>query len=253
MQSCKKKTMNMQRKQTCCSSCGRPSHGHVGPCGRRCDMEPDEPTWSFTGRSREPHLLPRPQPQPEFDLESGHSSVSSSSAAILELANQVGKLSVNMDSMQRDLAALKVKDADGARTLSMLALVIGNEDSTKSTSDAFECLTSGAKVNTKVLKAARNGEFVNLTDFAPILEPTNVTEASVIEGELVFKSKRQIKTLDSFLMWSLAWRGYEEFLIDCDPSLYKQLVAYCVFIQTTAAKCHWQAVYAYDIRNRAKK
>ena len=209
MQSCKKKGMNTQRKQNCCSSCGRPSRGHVGPCGRRCGMEPVEQARSFKGKSKEPHLQPRPQP--EFDLESGHSgtSMSSSSAAILELANQVGKLTVNMESMQRDLAGLKVKDTDGARTSSMPASVTGNEDSTKSTSDAFECLTSGAKVNTKVLKAARNGEFVNLTDFAPILEPTNVTEASVIEGELVFKSKCQIKTLDSFLMWSLAWRGYE--------------------------------------------
>jgi hypothetical protein len=130
-------------------------------------------------------------------------------------------------------------------------VLTSHEDSSKN-ADAYECLTSGAKVNVKVLKSARNGEFVNLTDFALILEPTNVTEATVIEGELVFKSKRQIKTLDSFLMWSLAWRGYEEYLMECNPSLYKQLVAYRVFIQTTAAKYHWQAVYAYDIRNRSK-
>ena len=93
---------------------------------------------------------------------------------------------------------------------------------------------------------------MNLIDFAPVLEPSNVTESTLIDGELTFKKKRAVRSMDTFLLWSLAWRGYEEHLVDGDPSLYKKLVDYRTFIQTSAAKYWWQAVYAYDVRNRSK-
>jgi hypothetical protein len=87
---------------------------------------------------------------------------------------------------------------------------------------------------------------------APCLEPSLVTETSIVEGELVFKPKRSIKNMDSFLLWSMAWRTYEELLVGFDPSLYSGLVAYRIFIQTCAAKHWWPSVYSYDVRNRAK-
>jgi hypothetical protein len=76
--------------------------------------------------------------------------------------------------------------------------------STKGSGDTYECLPSGAKVTTKVLKSARSGECVNLIDFAPVLEPSNVTETTLVDGELIFKAKRSVRSIDSFLLCSLA-------------------------------------------------
>jgi hypothetical protein len=58
--------------------------------------------------------------------------------------------------------------------------------------------------------------------------------------------------MDSFLLWSLAWRSYEELLVICYPNLYAGLCCYRIFIQTCAAKHWWPSVYSYDVRNRAK-
>jgi hypothetical protein len=174
--------------------------------------------------------------------------------AMQELANQVGKLSLNMLQLQSDLQTMKVnKDLLPDSTHSAASRhPVSMEEPGKISGDTYECLPSGAKVTTKVLRAARSGECVNLVDFAPVLEPSNITETSLVDGELIFKPKRAVKLMDSFLLWSLAWRGYEEYLVDYDPSLYKQLVEYRIFIQTCAARYLWQAVYAYDVRNRSK-
>ena len=88
------------------------------------------------------------------------------------------------------------------------------------TTEPSMCLPSGARVSPKLLQHARNGEYTNLADFAPCLEPSLVTETSIVDGELQFKPKRNIKSMDSFLLWSMAWRGYEEYLVSNDPSLY---------------------------------
>ena len=88
------------------------------------------------------------------------------------------------------------------------------------------CLPSGAKVTPKLMKAARQGEFVNLSDFSPCLEPSVVTETSLINAELVFKPKRTMKTIDSFLLWSMAWWSYEQLLVEADVSRYADLVDY---------------------------
>ena len=150
-----------------------------------------------------------------------------------------------MQVMQADIRSLKAEDSAAAKpegahkpALKSLATM---EDSTK-VQDTFECLPSGAKVSIKVLCVARTGECINLVDFAPVLEPTNVTETDLVEGEL----RRTVKHIDSFLLWSLAWRRYEEYLVERDPSLYKSLVEYRIFIQTCAAHYWWQAVYLYD-------
>ena len=66
--------------------------------------------------------------------------------------------------------------------------------------DGFICLPSGAKVSNKTLRTARNREFVNLSDFAPCLEPSIITEMSIVDGELQFKPKRTLKNIDSFLL-----------------------------------------------------
>ena len=50
----------------------------------------------------------------------------------------------------------------------------------------------------------------------------------------------------------MAWRTYEQLLIDYDPSLYTGFCEYRTFIQICAAKYWWPAVYSYDVRNRSK-
>jgi hypothetical protein len=62
-----------------------------------------------------------------------------------------------------------------------------------------------------------------------------------------------MKNIDSFLLWSLAWRTYEQILVESDPSLYPILAEYRIFIQTCSARHLWNSVYSYDVRNRAKK
>jgi hypothetical protein len=55
---------------------------------------------------------------------------------------------------------------------------------------------------------------MNLMDFAPVLELSNVTETTLVDGELTLKKKRPVRSMDTFLLWLLAWRGYEEHLVD---------------------------------------
>ena len=119
--------------------------------------------------------------------------------------------------------------------------------------DPVICLPSGAKVTAKLIKSAKSGEFCNLSDFAPVLEPSSVTETTIVDGELVFRPKRTAKSIDSFLLWSMAWAAYEGILVADAPSRYANLAAYRCFIQVCAAKYWWTAVYAYDVRNRACK
>jgi hypothetical protein len=250
MKSSKSRTMPANRKQNACTRCGRPSRGHIGPQGRGCNMIIESSEF----------------PQPDFSSsvrEPVHTTWGSGRDPVLaELTNQMGLMSVHMQQMQQDMTAMKVNSekagvsaaavSAGAGVASIVSLK-SPVNSDESKGDNYECLSSGAKVTAKVLKSAKSGECVNLVDFAPVLEPSNVTETSLVDGELTFKQKRVVKSIDSFLLWSLAWQGgYEEHLVEGDPSLYKKLVDYRIFIQTCAAKYCWQSVYAYDVRNRSK-
>jgi hypothetical protein len=180
------------RKVNTCTNCGRASRGHVGPQGSRCTMN--------VTPSRKEHVKPL-----DFDGESEHSG--SDNAALLELSNQMGKMAISMEKLQTDVNLLKVNKPAGAAAIPALKSSDSITES-KAAADSYECLASGAKVSLKVLKSAKSGECINLVDFAPVLEPTNTTETSLVDGELVFRPKRAMRSMDSFLLWSLAWRGY---------------------------------------------
>ena len=126
-------------------------------------------------------------------------------------------------------------------------------ESSSKPAEEVMCLPSGAKVTAKLIKAAKNGEFMNMSDFAPVLEPMNMTETSIVDGELIFRPKRAVKSIDSFLLWSMAWAAYEGLLMEDDTTRYASLTAYRCFIQICAAKYWWSAVYSYDVKNRASK
>jgi hypothetical protein len=233
-----------KKRQSKCSKCGRFTNDHPGPAGKKCQL-------SRHVSDEEDSLL-------EY---AGLGPPRASKDSVLhELADQLGQMSIQLKSVQDDMKHVKA-DVDDVRASNAGGSLPGPRTPTYSMPamggipphvETHTCLSSGAKVSSKVLQQARNGEYINLADFAPCLEPSLVTETSIIDGELVFKPKRTIKSMDSFLLWSVAWRTYEEYLVDYDPSLYKNFCAYRIFIQTSAARYWWPAVYSYDVRNRAK-
>ena len=86
----------------------------------------------------------------------------------------------------------------------------------------------------------------------PTSEPSNVLETVIDEhtGHLTFKAKAVKKSIDNFLMWTLAWSGYEELLVEADFTRYKHCVAYRLFVQKQNAVYNWAAVEQYDVRFR---
>jgi hypothetical protein len=161
-------------------------------------------------------------------------------------------METDIQDVKLDVRSVKRQDAGGLppRNRASDYLLAGGASNAGPT-EAHVCLPSGAKVPPKIITHARQGEYINLADFAPCLEPSLVTETSIVDGELVFKPKRNVKSIDFFLLWSMSWRSYEELLIQHDPSLYTGFCAYRIFIQTCAAKYWWPAVYFYDVRNRS--
>ena len=234
---------NREKRNKKCSTCRRPARDHPGPCGRKCSNFPLE-----TDEEESVKDYPGLKKHTRDDTDT----------VLRELADQMGQLTVSMQHMQEDLGDVKQelhevrnkKPDTETRTRASDCQSGGGAPS--HTTEANQCLPSGAKVSQRVVNQAKNGEFINLGDFAPCLEPSLTTETSIVEGELVFKPKRTIKSMDSFLLWSLAWRSYEELLVQYNPSLYPGLCAYRIFVQTCAAKHWWPSVYSYDVRNRAK-
>jgi hypothetical protein len=233
-----------QRRKRQCTTCGRLAVDHSGPCGKKCQLSPlkfDE----------------------EDSGEDKHSEHGSSKSHVLnELADQLGQLAASMQQLKLDMTDLQKdkivhasKDAGlGSRTTRTASeYMSAGGGAFAATTEANVCLPSGAKVSQKVLQQTRTGEYINISDYAPCLEPCLSTETTLVDGELIFRPKRQVKNIDSFLMWSMCWRGYEEVLVTHDPSLYPQLCAYRIFVQTCAAKFWWTAVYSYDVRNRGAK
>jgi len=114
-------------------------------------------------------------------------------------------------------------------------------------------LANGARVQQKAVTNARAGEYVNLSEFLPCIEPSNTLESVYDEctGTVHFKSNSNSrKKIDSFLTWSQAWAGYESLLIHDTPSRYTDLMHYRLFVQKAEATHRWEAVYNYDQRHR---
>jgi hypothetical protein len=239
---------NSQRKKSRknkCSTCGRLARDHLGPSGPKCDWE-----------------------MSDEDLDSSAHSVKgltdtsgANTSALNELANQMGKLTVHLQKIDTDLQNVKTdvqnvkagpSDAGGSLHRTRASDYMATGGVLAGQPEAHVCLPSGAKVSPRTIAHAKHGEYVNLADFAPCLEPSLVTETSIVDGELVFKPKRSVKSIDSFLLWSMSWRTYEELLVCDNPSLYPSMCTYRIFIQTCAAKYWWPAVYSYDVRNRSK-
>ena len=161
------------------------------------------------------HVFPR-GPQTTND----HKSVSSDSwdetqtAVLQELSSQLGQLSLNMKDMQDDLktvwSELRSVCADlpasswTPHSWTNASDYLSAGGSSAPTTEAHLCLPSGAKVSPKTLAMAKTCEFINLADFEPCLELLLMMETSLVDSKLVFRPKRNIKSIDSFLLWSMA-------------------------------------------------
>jgi hypothetical protein len=227
-----------ERRKRKCSACGRMAADHPGHCGKKCQLSPIR-----------------------FDDEDSlHSEPEDSKSQVFtELTDQMSQLATSMQQMQLDMKDLQQKNTTSASRDTHMGykppriasdMLSAGSSVVTATTEANVHLHSGAKVSQKTILLARTGEYLNISDFAPCLEPCVGTETTLVDGELTFRPKRQVKNIDSFLMWSVCWRGYEEVLVTHDPSLYLQLCGYRLFIQTCAAKFWWPAVYNYDVRNR---
>ena len=112
-------------------------------------------------------------------------------------------------------------------------------------------LCTGARVTTKLCKAARAGEYINLLEFIPNVEPNQTMETIVENDQIVCRPKKSKRSLDNYFMWAQAWAGYESLLVETDPSLYLQLATYRLFVQEQDQKFKWPHVHSYDSRHRA--
>ena len=232
-----------------CSKCDRPRKGHEGPCGARCTLAPitnnnDDAGWEEVSNisSNSRNIIPSLSEDP----------------LVQELVRQLGELSSNVSSLMA-----KAESGDsGARASSSDGLPSRSGSGQPATSGTTTCcsshgsgppatsgsstccsshgaqeptvsLTNGARVSKKTIGVAKAGEFVNLLDFMPSGEPSNLIESMIDEktGHLMFKQKTIKKSIDNFLTWCLAWSGYEELLLENNFLLYKKCVSYRLFIQ----------------------
>jgi hypothetical protein len=115
-------------------------------------------------------------------------------------------------------------------------------------------LMNGARITRKLVASAKAGEYVDLLNFVPNNEPSNIIESVIDDasGQVVFRQKATKKNIDSFLTWSQAWAGYEELLIEYNHYFYLKCASYRLFIQRHNALYTWTAVTLYDQRFRHK-
>ena len=235
-----------EKRKNKCSMCGHMARDHPGAMWKKCSNFP---------LSSDEDTSVKDYPGLKLHKRNAQDSV------LRELADQMGQLTLSMNDIQDDLGEVKKElrevraskpDTQGTPSGSRQPDYLSGVGTGANAAEAHHCLPSGSKVSAKVIAQAKCGEYINLSDFAPCLEPSLVTETSLVDGELIFKPKRTIKSMDSFLLWSMAWRAYEELLVTFNPALYPGMCAYRIFIQTCAAKHWWPSVYTYDVRNRAK-
>ena len=250
------KRASSRGKPTRCTKCGRQRRGHEGLCGIRCTMQIENIS---VGEWRE-DIEPVRAESPNLVLDT-------QSPFIRKLARQMSELTMNVSHILATQSPTPTTPGRPAHTREHQRRP-STPDATPSESasrkpctgpccaagnnDAPVALTNGARVTRKTIVNAKAGEYVNLIDFMPTSEPSNVLETIIDEhtGHLTFKSKTVKKSIDNFLMWTLAWSGYEELLLEADFSRYKSCVAYKLFIQKQNAVYNWVSVEQYDVRLR---
>ena len=83
-------------------------------------------------------------------------------------------------------------------------------------SSRFICLANGARVETKKIKGAKKGEFVELTDFLPCITSQShmVAEIDDQNNVIMKKSQKGKPVISDFHTWLVAFSGYMEVIVD---------------------------------------
>ena len=219
-----------------CKKCNRPRQGHVGPLGSRCMQTPwvkqdeDESTDSDV-ENPGPDGVEIPGAGGNANgAGGGHAGPDVSS--MTEMMRQLSVLGGNMQKMSDDAKLLASSHVQMQTRLEKMA----SESQPTSHSDILSALAAigtpsleqptsmfqGARVSRNTVLAAKNREFVVLSDFVPATEPSNTLESTLDsrKGQIVFKSKNAKRTIDNFLMWSTAWCGYEYLIMETDQTMY---------------------------------
>jgi hypothetical protein len=215
----------------------------------------------FGARSKTPQKSPGNLDPKKIKSKTKRDEASAMATTMREMINQMGNLSCSNQRVLERLGSLsddqiKLKDKlsklkfDNASSSSYC----GRPSVTPTTNqEPPVVLANGARLPRKLYTQARSGEYVNLAEFSPNTEPSDIIESVMDESnQLVFRPKTVKKHIDSFLAWSTAWHGYEAILIDLDPTLYLQLAEYRMAIQRYDALYLWNSVYAYDTRHRVR-
>jgi hypothetical protein len=245
-------------KPSRCTKCGRPRRGHEGPCGLRCSMA-EVVTEIVTENNSENDW--------QDDVNSNRAesptlTLDTQSPFVIELARQMSELTANVSRILAKQPTTQHgtttrqrtqhSDATPSKHTTPKTPSCPGACCTAGTNDLPVALSNGARVTRKTITNAKAGEFTNLIDFMPTSEPSNILETAIDEttGNLTFKAKSVKKSIDNFLMWTLAWSGYEELLVEADFTRYRACVAYRLFIQKQNAVYNWAAVEQYDGRFR---
>ena len=230
------------KKPQFCKTCGRPLKGHVGQHGAKCKMHDGE---DVDGALRS---LNKPTSVSNLSqLRSPpHSTPTIVDSAINELSNQVALLAAKVETIvldkQRPPATQKRKskrkliyDSDSSSA---------DSDSAMSSKASTICLSNGARVSLRTVKAAQAGEFADLNNFLPT--PTIAHKTLSVE-------KHQGKpTIHDFFGWLTAYTGYMEAILKREPNRWNEFMKHRMNIMEFDVRYSWAAVYTYDLQFRSK-
>ena len=246
-----------------CSKCKQPTKGHKGPYGANClnvsfhssqsNMSPKK--LSKSERKR----LARAQKMGDVDLSDDNppETVQNHDPLVLELMNQVAKLSAKIESLPtvssntNHLHLDKSSDCDsdeGAGAVSSKPKLHIDEKSDSSVS-----LENGCIITAKKAQQAQAGEYANLNDFLPSTIISKQFVAELSEDGIKMKENKGRHHITDFFSWLVAFSGYMEIVLEKEPKYWKSLMKYRLTIMEFDARYQWASVYLYDLRYRAKK
>ena len=109
----------------------------------------------------------------------------------------------------------------------------------------------------KTVKAALNGEFVQISDFLNnyTIASENITDLQQYVdsyGNVQYKPKRPRRRVTDYKSWSEAWLNYQKTVVNYHGlHLHDEMVNYHLQIMEYDTKFNWSAVAAFDMRHRA--
>ena len=224
-----------------CSHCNRLVKGHALPIGKECKLEPIKLEEGEVAEAEGAEQSEDPKDNPFFaELLTAISRLSATVQYVLDEQNTM-KVSLEAGRQPSEQTATQyIKPVIQSVPVSMALPTV----------EPAVSLFTGARVPAKLVQAAKAGEYVNLSDFIPSIEPSQDYETVLEEGNLIHRKKRVKRSITNLSTWLLAWAGYESLLMQDDPDRYVRLAKYRLIIQEWDMKYKWASIYSYDNRHR---